>query len=38
MQLVYLKKIGDEDIKLEKAKKYQKEYKLNKSEVKARKT
>ena len=37
MQLVYLKKIGDEDIKLEKAKKYQNEYKLDNSEVKTRK-
>ena len=37
MQLVYSKKIGDEHIKLEKAKKYQNEYKLDNSEVKTRK-
>ena len=37
MQLVYSKKIGDEDIKLEKAKKYQNEYKLDNIEVKIQK-
>ena len=37
MQLVHFKNIGDEDIKLKKAKKYQNEYKLDNSEVKIRK-
>ena len=37
MQLVCSKKIVDEDIKLEKAKKYQNEYKLDNIEVKTQK-
>ena len=37
MQLVYSKKIGDEDIRIEKAKKYQNEYKLDNIEVKIQK-